>query len=1437
MPASRAQVSLTRRIYLLGEGRHYASNFHDITTGNNTNGVSPTNFFAIPGYDLCTGWGTPAGSNLLNSLTTPLDVLQIAPETAFTATGPAGGPFSPAAQNYSLTNFGVSSLNWTLVSTSLWLNASPASGTLTPGGPATAVTFSLNVAATNLPAGTYSATVWFTNLTSHLAQSRQVILNTLAPPVVTAQPQNQTVLEGMTATFTVGVANSAGLSFQWQQDNGMYLAPVTDGGNVSGSATGTLTISNVSPANVGAYSVIASNVSGVVTSAVAYLAIVPWRPVITAQPTSQTVLPGQTVTLTVTAVGSQPLFYLWQQNGTNLADGGNLFGSASSSLTLHNVSAANAGSYSVTVGNGDGLVASADAVLTVLSPTAPGTTLTTLWSFSGGSDGGNPNGLVLGTHGNLYGTTQNGGSNSLGSIFRVAPNGVLAGLYSFTGGSDGANPFAGLAQGPDGNFYGAAWAGGTNGFGAIFQVASNGALIPLYSFTGGNDGASPHAVLTLGNDGSFYGTAYYGGTANAGTIFRITPGGAFSALYSFSGQSDGAYPFAGLVQGAGGNFYGTTYKGGASGNGTVFKITANGILTTLVAFNSANGAYPYGGLVQGDDGNFYGTTSSGGSCSSGTVFKMTPAGALTTLYSFSFGSDGAYPYAGLAPDSGGNFFGATAYGGAYGGGTVFIIAPDGTLATLVQFDGYNGASPQAPLVVGADGSFYGTTQTGGPGGRASIFRLALSAPQILSQPLSQTVFTGSNVVFHVAAFGSAPMSYQWRVNGTDLAEAGNLSGTAASTLTLSNVTLADAGTYLVFITNAWGSISSAGVALVVTSSPPIIVQQPSNQTVAPGGTATFTVVAAGSLPLSYQWQENGTNLADGPNISGSTATTLALANLLESANGTVSVVVSNAISSVISTGAVLAVVPASAPGTRLATLHAFTGSAEGASPNGLVQGADGNLYGTTTFGGDSGLGTVFRMAPDGTLTTLVSFAGTNGALPRAALAQGGNGNLYGTTSANGLYGWGTVFKLTPGGALTTLYSFTGSNDGGFSTAALIQGADGSFYGTTATNSPGGHGTVFQVTPDGALANLYSFTGGADGGSPADALLQGADGAFYGVTPTGGTHGTGNVFKVTAGGVFTNVYSFSGSDGFYPVGALVQGADGSFYGATKFNTLSGYVFNGAIVRISTNGALTYLYQLNAYDGHYPFAGLIHCADGYFYGTTFSGAGFNTNGTIFRINTAITNNALTTLVNLDGFDGGAHPESALVLGADGSLYGTTTAGGPGGQGTVFRLSLAPQITTPPAGQVAFVGANVTFSVSVFGSSPFTWQWLRNGTNLTDGPNLSGSASRTLTLSNITAAAAGTYSVIVSNALGSVTSSGALLTVIPAPVFQTVRQTNGALALTWSAAVGQKYQLQYKPDLTAAGWTNLGNWFLATNALMSASDLIGSNPQRFYRVVLLP
>ena len=336
-----------------GQELEYGSDFHDVTIGDNTWDQSLTNFFAGPGYDLCTGWGTPAGAGLINALVTP-DFLQIVPPAGFNTFGGAGGPFTKVSQTLTLTNAGTGTISWTLANPALWLTASPTSGTLAPGATAL-VTASLNAAAGNLEVGTYTNTVWFTNLADSAAIGRQYTLSVLAPPAITNQPSSQAVPFGATAVFSVAASGAQPLFYQWWADG----TSLTDGGNISGSATSILTINNVSPASVGSYSVTVSNTVLTVASQAASLSITPSAPVIFQQPASQTMPPGTAVWFTVGAYGDPPS-YQWTFDGTNLP------GATGATLVLTNIQINLSGIYAVAITNAQGGSLSSNAILTVV---------------------------------------------------------------------------------------------------------------------------------------------------------------------------------------------------------------------------------------------------------------------------------------------------------------------------------------------------------------------------------------------------------------------------------------------------------------------------------------------------------------------------------------------------------------------------------------------------------------------------------------------------------------------------------------------------------------------------------------------------------------------------------------------------------------------------------------------------------------------------------------------------------------------------------------------------------------------------------------------------------------------------------------------------------------------------------------------------------------
>jgi len=318
-------------------------------------------------------------------------------------------------------------------------------------------------------------------------------------------------------------------------------------------------------------------------------------------------------------------------------------------------------------------------------------TETVLHSFGGTDDGWNPTArLILDAAGNLYGTTGYGGAHGHGTVFKVDNAGIETIVHSFAGGTDGARPNAGLVEDAAGNFYGTTQYGGRGcdgqGCGTVFRISADGRETVLYRFADFPDGASPLGGVALDSLGNIYGTTWLGGTHSYGTVFKIDGCGREKVLHSFAGGGDGANPLDAPVLDKAGNMYGTTAAGGASGAtllglGTLFKVDAAGHESVVYTFTGGtDGANPYAHLLVDASGNLYGTASAGGCCGQGTVFEFSD-GVLTALYGFSApdsngeNADGQYPMGGLIRDSAGNLYGTTVQAGTYGWGTVFEVQP------------------------------------------------------------------------------------------------------------------------------------------------------------------------------------------------------------------------------------------------------------------------------------------------------------------------------------------------------------------------------------------------------------------------------------------------------------------------------------------------------------------------------------------------------------------------------------------------------------------------------------------------------------------------------------------------------------------------------------------------------------------------------------------
>jgi uncharacterized repeat protein (TIGR03803 family) len=655
---------------------------------------------------------------------------------------------------------------------------------------------------------------------------------------------------------------------------------------------------------------------------------------------------------------------------------------------------------------------------------------TVLHSFTGAPDGANPlGGVIRDSAGNLYGTTQSGGTANWGVVYKLDTAGHETVLYSFTGGSDGAYPYAGVIRDSAGNLYGTTYVGGTIGWGVVYKVDTTGHETVLHSFGDGpgDDGEFPRAGVILDPAGKLYGTTSSGGTGNYGVVYKLDTTGNFTALYSFTGFTDGNTPYAGVIRDSAGNLYGTTISGGTTGAGVVYKVDATGHETALYSFEGgSDGAEPYAGVILDSAGNLYGTTYNGGTAGAGVVYKLDAAGQEAVLYSFSGGSDGN-PQSGVIRDASGNLYGTAA--GELSPGVVYKLNNAGEQTIFYSFPaGTDGGYPTAGVIRDPSGNLYGTTGSGGTAGEGVVYKLDT---------------TGQETVLY-SFTGGADGSYPYA--GVILDSAGNLYGTTQ-----------------------FGGTGNAGVVYRLDTS--------GHETVlysftggADGGYPNAGVILdpAGNL---YGTTWSGGNMNDGVVYKVDAARNeIVLYSFAGGADGAdpYAGVIRDPAGNLYGTtqfGGDLdqGVVYKLDTTGHETVLHTF-GGADGAHPkSGLIRDSAGNFYGTTFSGGTAEEGVVYKLDTAGHETVLYSVSGVMGEYaPSAGVIRDAEGNLYGRTEAEGLTG--IVYKVDTNGNMTVLYSFTEGADGGGPLGGLIFDSVGDLYGTTCFGGKRGTGVIFKVTP-------------------------------------------------------------------------------------------------------------------------------------------------------------------------------------------------------------------------------------------------------------------------------------------------------------------------------------------------------------------------------------
>jgi uncharacterized repeat protein (TIGR03803 family) len=728
----------------------------------------------------------------------------------------------------------------------------------------------------------------------------------------------------------------------------------------------------------------------------------------------------------------------------------------------------------------------------------------------------------------------------------------------------GSEPYAELIEGNDGALYGTAQGVLHDLEGdVVFKVNKSGSNYTVLHRFGSDDGLDPRGALLLGSDGALYGTTQNGGTnAGCGTVYRLNADGSgFVTLHHFCAtDSDGAFPYAAVMEGSDGLLYGTTHAGGEFGRGTVFKLGKDGSGYAIVhhfTTNAFDGRRPFiNGLMEGSDGLIYGTTISGGSNDVGTVFSMSKDGSgYTILHHFSnSGGDGRGPR-GLLEATNGLLYGTTHTGGSDNVGSVFRMNKDGSsYAILHSFSsaGGDGRNPRR-LVEGSDGALYGTTLTGG----ANLNYSGFAAGTLFKINPDGSAY---EVLHHFSSFeldGFYPQA--GLLEGSD----GAFYGT-----TQQGGDHYDFGT--VFKVNTDGSqysvVRSFFDPFVGDARTPYAGLTPGGDGKLYGTSTSGGENGAGAL-FRLDADGNGYEITHHFNyLTGSNPQGRLLSGSDGMLYGTAHDGGTNA------SGVIFKLHP---NGTDYTILHHFAGyPLDGWGPDtALVEGSDGALYGTTWGGGNhpSAGGIVFKVRKDGSGYTILRHFGNDfgsavflGEGPTGDLIEGSDGRLYGMTVSGGAFTnqWGyrqaTAFRMNKNGSgFSVIHHFGGGEDGeNFAHhAGLTEASDRRLYGTSVYGGANSQGMVFGMNKDGSGYSVLRALGATaeDARAPMGELVEGPDGALYGTTFYGGKDNAGTVFKLNRDGsgyLVVHEFSTMESKGGGPWAGLLKLGDGAFYGTTR-----------------------------------------------------------------------------------------------------------------------------------------------------------------------------------------------------------------------------------------------------------------------------------------------
>jgi uncharacterized repeat protein (TIGR03803 family) len=744
----------------------------------------------------------------------------------------------------------------------------------------------------------------------------------------------------------------------------------------------------------------------------------------------------------------------------------------------------------------------------------------------------------------------------IGFFTASANAGYVTVLHNFGNplGNTGIEPASSVIFGPDGTLYGTDSQGGNQNYGTIYYVLTNGYTLPLWNFSNTGDGAYPVSELVLSGNTLYGTTEGVGGSIGYGTIFKInTDGTGFTTLYTFTAGNDGAAPRSGLIL-SGNVLYGTASGGGASGEGTIFKINTDGTgfkvlysFTALdqVAFTNTDGTSPQGTLLL-NGSTLYGTASSGGNNDAGTIFAIqTNGNGFTNLHSFVI-NEGYQPEAGLIL-TGGKLFGTTFEGGT-ASGIIFSINPDGTDFTnlySLNADGNDGMNPSCRLAV-IGSTLFGTAERGGANGNGTVFSINTDGSDFkvihsfeALDPDNDYNFDGANpaaglLVYNGELYGTAssggPVPFGFYGTVFELDPAG---------LNFNLYDAFDAVSAVFDGANPQSSLTLAGNTLYG---------------VVPNG-------GLGNYGAVFKVNTDGSGFTDlysfsGPDGANPYGTPLLVGNTLY---GTTSQGGSNSVGTIFSI---------KTDGTGFTNLHSLASATDGALPMGGLILAGNLLYGTAENGGSNSLGTIFAISTNGSgFKVLHAFANADGTHPQAPLVLGG-ATLYGEAYNGGSGSTGSIFKIdTNGSNFITLRVFSditglGTNGEGANPTGGLLLSGATLYGTTYSGGDNHSGNVFKIGTNGMgystlinfdrLSSTFFPQTNATGGNPESGLFLNGD-TLYGTTFVGGSTGYGTLFQVKTNANaftgFTHLYDFIGSSGGgFPYGGVVQ-SGGALLGTT------------------------------------------------------------------------------------------------------------------------------------------------------------------------------------------------------------------------------------------------------------------------------------------------